>query len=276
MDKEVIFDIGCNNGDDTDFYLRKGFRVVAVDADKSMCDAVSRRFSEEIENGDCTVIYGAFSDKGGDVRFFVCDVTPWNTCDPVYADVNIKKGVSYREVIVPSISIKELLAAYRTPYYLKIDIEGMDIIPMRSLEGEKDLPKYVSLEIPKHDLRLALEEILLLENLGYNKYYFSSHAMLKHMKAPRPAREGRYAEFFPSGIVTGLFGDEIDGEWVPFHRAVETLVKLYRHHVLFRDNKWFSKNGQVGGTIVSKIYLRYLRHVRGAPGGGYDLHARIK
>ena len=31
--KDLIFDVGCNNGDDTDFYLRKGFRVVAIDAD---------------------------------------------------------------------------------------------------------------------------------------------------------------------------------------------------------------------------------------------------
>jgi hypothetical protein len=70
-------------------------------------------------------------------------------------------------------------------------------------------------------------------------------------------------------------GDEIDGEWVPFDRAVEKLVELYRHHVLFRDSKWLSKNGQIGGTIVSRMYLKYLQHVRGAPGGGYDLHARM-
>lgn len=65
MTKNVIFDVRCNNGDDTEFYLKKGFRVVAIDADKSMCDAVSRRFSQEIKNGACTVVYGAFSDKGG-------------------------------------------------------------------------------------------------------------------------------------------------------------------------------------------------------------------
>jgi hypothetical protein len=216
-----------------------------------------------------------FPTKGGDVRFFECDVRPWNTCDPIYAEVNMKKGASYREVVVPGISMKEILSKHGTPYYLKTDIEGMDIIPLRALEAGNDLPKYVSLEIPKHNLELALEEILLLEKLGYNKYYFSSQVMLKYRKAPQPAREGGYAEFRPSGAVTGLFGDEIDGAWVPFDRAVEKLVELYRHHVLFRDNKWLSKNGQIGGTIVGRIYLKYLQHVRGVPGGGYDLHARM-
>lgn len=272
MTKQVIFDIGCNNGDDTDFYLKKGFRVVAIDADKSMCGAVSRRFSQEIENGDCTVVYGAFSDTGGDVRFFVCDVTPWNTCDPTYAEENMKKGVSYREVIVPGINMKEIILSHGIPYYLKIDIEGFDIIPLRGLDAKRGVPKYISLEIPKHNLELALEEILLLGKLGYKKYYFSSQVMLKHTKAPKPAHEGKYAEFCPAGAVTGLFGDEIDGEWVSFDRAVEKLVEFYRHHLFFK--KWFSQEGQSGGTIASKIYLKYLQHVRRTPGGGYDLHAR--
>ena len=30
--KGLIFDIGMNNGNDTDFYLAKGFHVVAVEA----------------------------------------------------------------------------------------------------------------------------------------------------------------------------------------------------------------------------------------------------
>ena len=51
MNSNLIFDIGCNNGDDTDFYLRKGFKVVALDADKSLCDEVSKRFVAEIKSG---------------------------------------------------------------------------------------------------------------------------------------------------------------------------------------------------------------------------------
>lgn len=27
---DLIFDIGMNNGDDTDFYLKKGFRVISI------------------------------------------------------------------------------------------------------------------------------------------------------------------------------------------------------------------------------------------------------
>ncbi len=32
MNPDLIFDVGMNNGDDTDFDLAKGFRVVAIEA----------------------------------------------------------------------------------------------------------------------------------------------------------------------------------------------------------------------------------------------------
>ena len=51
MEANLIYDIGCNNGDDTDFYLRKGFRVLALDADLSLCDHVLRRFQREVADG---------------------------------------------------------------------------------------------------------------------------------------------------------------------------------------------------------------------------------
>jgi cyclopropane fatty-acyl-phospholipid synthase-like methyltransferase len=73
MAAPIIFDIDCNNGDDTDCYLRNGFDVVAVDADKSMCDEVSSRFSAQVKEGKCRVVYGAISETDEDVCFFVND-----------------------------------------------------------------------------------------------------------------------------------------------------------------------------------------------------------
>ena len=33
----LIFDIGCHLGEDSEFYLRKGFKVVAVEANPELC-----------------------------------------------------------------------------------------------------------------------------------------------------------------------------------------------------------------------------------------------
>jgi FkbM family methyltransferase len=278
MDGLTIFDIGCNNGDDTDYYLKKGFKVVAVDADKSMCDMVSNRFPDEIKAGNCVVVHGAFSETGTAVTFYICDEKPdWNTCDPYFVEINRKQGVTYRELVVPPVSMRDLIAAYGRPYYVKIDIEGMDIVPLRSLVEETVKPTYISLEVPDHDLTLGLEQFLLLKRLGCEKFYYFNQGMRGSVKTPNPPREGRYAEFEPDRFTTGPFGKDLDEEWISFDRAVQHFLKLNRLHVLFQDNKWFSKNGQFGGTIVSKIYNRYRRHVLGDPvTRWYDLHAKVE
>jgi FkbM family methyltransferase len=276
MGKATIFDIGCNNGDDAEFYLKKGFKVVAVDADKAMCEAVANRFQDEIKAGTLVVVHGAFSDRPGDLTFYICDEKPdWNTCDPYFVERNEKTGVTYRKVVVPSVSMSELITEHGLPYYVKIDIEGMDIVPLRSLNGEKAMPAYVSIEIAHHDLALGLEQILELNKLGYKKFYYFNQGLRWSVQAPNPPREGVYAEFNPNSVTTGLFGKELDGPWIPFDQAVERLLQINRLHLLFRDNKWFSKDGQFGGTLISKIYNRFRRHVLGDPVAWYDLHASL-
>ena len=44
----LILDLGMNNGDDTAYYLTRGFRVVALDANPALCEGARKRF----HNGD--------------------------------------------------------------------------------------------------------------------------------------------------------------------------------------------------------------------------------
>ena len=34
--KDLIYDVGMHKGEDTEFYLRKGFRVIAIEADPDL------------------------------------------------------------------------------------------------------------------------------------------------------------------------------------------------------------------------------------------------
>jgi hypothetical protein len=44
----LIYDLGMNNGDDTDYYLKRGFEVVAVEANPALCQVARDRFAEAI------------------------------------------------------------------------------------------------------------------------------------------------------------------------------------------------------------------------------------
>jgi len=52
---DLIFDIGANNGDDTAAYLTRGYNVVAVEANPSLCVELRARFQPELESGRLTL-----------------------------------------------------------------------------------------------------------------------------------------------------------------------------------------------------------------------------
>lgn len=68
----LIFDIGLHHGQDTDFYLKKGFRVVAFEADPGNAEFCRNRFARELADGRLTIVEGAITENsaGGEVKFY--------------------------------------------------------------------------------------------------------------------------------------------------------------------------------------------------------------
>ena len=277
MVPDLIYDIGCNNGDDTDFYLRKGFRVVAVDAAEELCQICRRRFCKEISERRLEVIYGAVTSSNDKfVDFFINDnFSEWNTCDPYFVERNSKLGATSHDVRVPAVRISDLFDQYGIPYYMKIDIEGMDIVPLYSLQGRINIPQFISLELNDHDKKLGLEQILMLGKLGYSKFQFVNQVMRTRMRPPNPAREGIYANYDPSTVSSGLFGSELGGKWINFDKSIRKFLNLHSRYKLFRDHPLYSKEGRFGGTVISKIHNRFNRHIFRDPVSWYDLHAKL-
>lgn len=58
----LIYDVGMHTGGDTEFYLKKGFNVVAFEADPELAESGRRRFSREINAGQLTIVEGAIVD----------------------------------------------------------------------------------------------------------------------------------------------------------------------------------------------------------------------
>jgi hypothetical protein len=55
-DESLIYDEGAHKGEDTEFYLKKGFRVVAVEATPEFCESISNRFPEYVQSGTLSVV----------------------------------------------------------------------------------------------------------------------------------------------------------------------------------------------------------------------------
>lgn len=103
MINDLIFDLGMNNGDDTDFYLSKGFRVVAVEANLDLCALAKQRFASEIQNGRLHVVNKAISRAAGEIEFFLNEqITAWSTTDPDWRKARNLDGAKSRAVMVPA------------------------------------------------------------------------------------------------------------------------------------------------------------------------------
>lgn len=203
--EKTIFDLGMNVGQDTAFYLAKGFRVFAIEADPLLVRDAENHFKNEIETGRLTILNIGIGDKEGVFPFYVnAKYSEWSSFDK---EIGCREGGCKEVVDIPMIPFEQLLTRYGTPYYVKIDIEGNDFMVLQRLALIDARPKYLSVE---NGWPYMLD---LLVSMGYSGFKFINQAKVQSMQCPSPAREGRDIAWpFPWGS-SGPFGEDTPGEW---------------------------------------------------------------
>ena len=185
---DLIYDVGMNNGDDTAYYLHRGFRVVAVDANPQACATVSQRFQGDLDNGRLTILNTGITAEPGRADFWVCETHPeWSSFQRPLA---ARDASPHRCVQVPCRTFDSILEQYGVPYYLKVDIEGNDLLCIHALRTQTDLPRYLSLETDRID-----ESVQALASLGYTGYKCISQFHFLPLQLP-PVDEQRQVEFW--------------------------------------------------------------------------------
>lgn len=184
MQADLIYDVGMCNGDDTAYYLRRGFRVVAIDANPVAVEQASRRFASEIKAGRLSILNVGFCEKEGEIPFWVCDSVPeWSSFGEAIAS---RGGAVCHQIPVLCRSFKSVLAEFGVPYYLKLDIEGREIFCLRDLMGSNELPRYVSFE----QNRWSFEALPLLHKLRYTGFKLISQVNYLAIQYP-PTKDER-------------------------------------------------------------------------------------
>ncbi len=205
----IIFDLGLHSGDDTEFYLKKGFDVVAVEANPHLVAAAEQKFSNEVRMGRLTIVPYAIAPEAGKVRFYLNRTnTAWSSVYESWG--SRKRGADIVEVI--AITPRMLFEQYGIPYYLKIDLEGMDEAVMRALEYF-DKPQYISFE------GVGVPGFNLLAGYGYRKFAIVNQARVHTQKLPCPAKEGDYVDHVFMQGSSGSFGQELPVSWMSLEEA---------------------------------------------------------
>jgi FkbM family methyltransferase len=264
MQTDLIFDLGMHAGTDTDFYLRKGFRVVSVEADPLLASAAELRFSEAIRDKRLTIVNKAIAARSGHVTLYRNANTIWSTLDTDRADDLVaRKGAKSEAIEVEAITTKELLKEFGVPYYLKIDIEGLDTTALGGLQQIDDRPRYVSIESERRDLQSVRHELNIFASLGYNAFKVVPQHRVHKQREPDPPREGLHGGA-PNPDSSGLFGEDLSGAWLSQSQALDAYRRPLLNHYLTGSD-----------SLLKSRWLRAVLKRAGFRAGWYDTHGKL-
>jgi FkbM family methyltransferase len=167
--EKLIYDVGMNNGDDTAYYLHKGFSVVAIEADPALANKASERFGREIADGRLKILNLAIAKEAGVLPFWICETRPdFSSLDRENARRN---GLPHHRIEVQCCRIDSIIEQHGIPYYMKIDIEGADMDCLDSLKTGHT-PKYISVEARGTDAIPRLRDLGYSGFKGVSQLYF--------------------------------------------------------------------------------------------------------
>jgi FkbM family methyltransferase len=274
LDDSLIYDVGAHMGEDTDFYLRKGFKVIAIEAVPAFCEKLSKQFAQYVASRQLTVLNLALSNKSGPIDFYV---------NPDWVARNSSLGASrISRITVYSATLADVMKEHGIPRYCKIDIEGNDLDALKSLAGLLEPPKFISIESEKVIWDRLLDEFKTFEQLGYGRYKIVDQSLITLQSTPIIAKEGNVVDHNFSGGSSGPFGDELPGRWLELGEAIEAYKNIFRGYALNGDNGLF-RSRYAPFSILSKLQ-QLLVNASGSkaytsparllpPAGWYDTHA---
>lgn len=270
---DLVFDVGMHDGEDTDYYLAKGFRVVGFEANPELARRCRTRFRRAVEEKSLTIVEGAISDLDtAEVELFLptrsdgVDMSAMGSTDLEWLG---KLGVSGRmeAVAVPAVDFSLCLSQFGVPWYMKIDIEGADRLCLRALLGFSGRPQWLSIEAERGGLGAARAELDLLEKLGYRRFLPVPQGKRgRSVRTQTLAGEPLRYEF--EWTASGPFGEDLEGRW----RSRRALEGLYLGAFLHQKALKRLRRTPRGRRIWWRLYKRFPRIFGGEY---YDTHAGL-
>ncbi len=267
----LIYDVGLHHGQDTDFYLKKGFDVVAFEANPEIVAVCREKFADALDAGRLTIVEGAIVENAAQAEVIFYrnkNHSLWGSTSEDWAYRSEVLGTSSEIIKVPAVDFGECLQKYGVPFYLKADIVGSEMICLRALREFENQPDYVSIRSEKVIFRRLEEEFNLFEELGYDKF----KAIQQHftdIKIPLPSSNGKKAEYEFAEGASGPFGEETAGRWKTREQVLKDYRKIFVLYWLFGDYSYLIQSER------GKHFVKQLERVarRSLP-SWYDTHAR--
>jgi FkbM family methyltransferase len=255
----LVYDIGAHQGDDTGWYLQKGYRVIAVEANPLLAKELEEKFSSAVRSGRLRVVNVVVGERDNETVTFFISREDWRSS--ASKDLAERDGVIVKTAELPTARLSTLFEQYGSPYYCKIDIEGNDAMAINSLSGNTSRPVFISCELSclsisdlHNNNNLLFETLNALQAAGYTsfqltdqesllqlsteKHYSRLHTLYARVRTKFERLTGLFTSRFSnrfliaktrkvkSDYVTAPFGEALTGKWTDY----ETTRQLIKFH----------------------------------------------
>jgi FkbM family methyltransferase len=268
MPDDLVYDVGLHRGEDSAYYLRKGYRVVAFEADPDLVRRAQQRFAAELSTGRLEIIEGAISESDADTIAFYRHRNPQATALGTTCEAWVERNrAAVDQLDVPVVRFHEHLERTGTPHYMKIDIEGADRLCIDTLLRLGICPTFISLESEKVDFSLLRAELDALERLGFDRFAAVQQWGMATRVVQARDRQGDPFTYRYEAESSGGFGDDIH-HWMNRSDIERRYRAIFRRYRLLGDGAAINRSG-VGFRLrheVSQLLRKPLP-------GWYDTHA---
>lgn len=281
--KDLIYDVGMHKGEDTEFYLRKGFRVIAFEANPDLVRFCNERLRDYIVRGQLVIIEGAIQDPDAmeagkkKITFYKNrDVSVWGTICAQRADRNVRLGTSYHTIEIDAVNFADVIKEHGIPHFMKTDIEGADMACIKVLKQFQERPDYISMESDIISFANIKREIETLADLGYDCFQAIEQSAVSFSQSPPyPPTEGKYVAQPAEIESSGLFGSELGAKWKSRHQILRQYRMIMLGYYFLGDygimRHWKFRGAGKLKTLV-RIFLSLF--TKASVPGWYDTHAR--
>jgi FkbM family methyltransferase len=176
--KCTYLDLGANRPKEmsnTYFFYEQGASGTLVEANPALIPALQKERSGDVVLNRCIA-----PESGHAIPFHVLSVDGLSTPEDVTALLAAHPDVKLLETVnVETISVNEILAGMESvPLLMNIDVEGMEMEILRSIDFTKYRPMVLVLEMIPYSKKLPVgqknQEILaFLQEKGYTEYAFT-------------------------------------------------------------------------------------------------------
>jgi FkbM family methyltransferase len=208
---KLIYDIGLNDGIDTDYYLKLGYNVVCVDANPEIIKDAIIKYKKEIIDDRVILLNVGISNNIDILKFYISKKSIYSSFIEEKANL-IEYTDGIKNVIkINTIKLIDLIKIFGIPYYMKIDIEGYDMLAIETLTTETK-SKYISVEYCDYNI---LDK---LKSIGYNKFKFISQINIEEQNNNKNDIKFKLHS-------SGNFGENTPGEWMNYD-IIKNDIKL--------------------------------------------------